>query len=263
MKRVSLQETEGHTLRTVDRACAVLCAFSTSKPHLGLRELSERVGLPKATVHRLAGSLVANGLLEHRDDGDYSLGLKLSELGAVAQAELDIVHACSSAMDALAQATRETVLLAAADWAALELTIVAARVSPQTLSVVPVTGHHQSMLPGAPGKALLLGLLSEEADTLLERLPLADLDTETHTSHSQIAEDIAHARSVGYAVAEDEYLDGVSGVAVPVMFDGGRPRASIGVTGPTARITGRLEEMGQLALELTETLRPARAPVAA
>ena len=43
------------------------------------------MGLPKATVHRLAGSLVASGTLEHRDDGRYSLGLKLSELGALAR----------------------------------------------------------------------------------------------------------------------------------------------------------------------------------
>jgi DNA-binding IclR family transcriptional regulator len=230
---------------------------------LSLRELSERVGLPKATVHRLAGSLVANGFLEHREDGRYALGLKLSELGAVARAELDIVHVCSPAMDALAEATRETVLLAVADWAALELTIVAARVSPQTLSVVPETGHRQPMPPGAPGKALLLGLTPAEADRLLKRLPLPALTTKTHTDRSRLVEEIAHARSVGYAVAEDEYLDGVSGVAVPVMFEGGRPHAAIGVTGPSARITEQLEEIGRLALELTATLRPAGAQVAA
>jgi DNA-binding IclR family transcriptional regulator len=56
-------------VRTVERACAVLSAFSVAEPSLSLRELAARVGLPKATVHRLAGSLVASGTLEHRDDG--------------------------------------------------------------------------------------------------------------------------------------------------------------------------------------------------
>jgi DNA-binding IclR family transcriptional regulator len=263
VKRVSLQETDAHTTRTVDRACAVLCAFSATEPRLSLRELSERVALPKATVHRLAGSLVASGFLVHRDDGRYSLGLKLSELGAVARAELDIVEACSAAMDALAEATRETILLAAADWAALELTILASRVSPQTLSVVPMTGQHMTMPPGAPGKALLLGLPPAEADGLVNELPLPALTSKTHTDRERLAKEIAEARSVGYAVAEDEYLDGVSGVAVPVLFENGRPRAAIGVTGPSARMTDRLDQVGQLALELTVSLRPSGALVAA
>jgi DNA-binding IclR family transcriptional regulator len=263
VKRVSLQETDSHTTRTVNRACAVLCAFSVEDPRLSLRELSERVGLPKATVHRLAGSLVANGFLEHRDDGRYSLGLKLSELGAAAPAELDIVHVCSPAMDALAEATRETVMLAAADWTTLELTILATRVSPQTLSVVPLTGQHVAIPPGAPGKALLLGLPPAEADRLLKQLPLPALTSKTHTNRTQLAEEIAQARSVGYAVAEDEYLDGVSGVAVPVMFQSGRPHAAIGVAGPSARMADRLEHIGELALELTATLRPAGTAVAA
>lgn len=241
----------------------MLCAFSGEDARLSLRELSERAGLPKATVHRLAGSLVANGFLEHRDDGLYSLGLKLIELGAIASAELDIVHACSPPMDALAEATRETVLLAAADWVALELTIVATRVSAQTLSVVPTTGRRQTIPPGAPGKALLLGLPSAEADSLLEQLPLPALTNKTSTDRALFAEQIAKARSVGYAVAEDEHLDGVSGVAVPVLFEAGRPRAAIGVVGPSARITDRLEHIGRLALELTAMLRPAGEGVAA
>jgi IclR family transcriptional regulator, acetate operon repressor len=263
VKRVSRQETGAHGTRTVERACAVLCAFSATEPRLSLRELADRADLPKATAHRLAGSLVASGFLEHRDDGRYVLGLKLSELGAVARAELDIVHACSPAMDALAEATRETVLLAAADWEACELTIVATRVSPHTLSVAPMTGQRQTIPTGAPGKALLLGLPAAEADSLVKRLPSPALTPKTDIDLDQLASEIADARSVGYATAEDEYLDGVSGVAIPALFEAGWPRAAIGVVGPSARIADRLEQIGRLALELTATLRPASAEVAA
>ena len=263
MKRVSPEETGGHATRTVERACGVLSAFSEAEPRLSLRELATRVGLPKATVHRLAGSLTANGFLEHREDGTYSLGPKLSELGALARSDLDIVHACSAAMDALAEATSETVLLAAADWETLEITIVATRISPQTLAVVPMTGLRQTIPPGAPSKALLLGLPAAEADKLLMRLPLPALTSKTHTDRAQVAKEIGRARAVGFAVAEDEYLDGVSGVAVPVVFEGGRPQAAIGVVGPSARMAGQLERMGELALELTAALRPAGKKVAA
>jgi DNA-binding IclR family transcriptional regulator len=237
----------------------VLSAFSPAEPQLSLGELAAKVELPKATVHRLARSLVATGFLEHRVDGRYALSLKLSELGALVRSDLDVVSVCSTAVDALAAATRETVLLGAADWDTLELTVVGARVSPQQLSVVPMTGQRLTIPPGCMGKALLLGLSAAEVDSVLQRLPLPALTRKTHTDRVQFASEIARARVLGFAVAEGEYLDGVSGVAVPVMFEADRPRAAIGVVGPSSRIGGQLQRIGELALELTRALRPAQA----
>lgn len=234
----------------------MLSAFSSAEPRLSLRELAERVGLPKATVHRLAGSLVATGFMEHRDDGRYSLGLKLSELGALVRADLDAVTMCSPVLDALVAATHETVLLGAVDWDALELTVVGARVSPQTLSVIPRTGRRLTIPPGCLGRALLLGLPPAEAESVLARLALPALTSKTQTDRARLAREIALARPLGFVVAHEEYLDGVSGVAVPVMFDGERPRAAIGVVGPSSRMDGQLERIGRLTLELTVGLRP-------
>jgi DNA-binding IclR family transcriptional regulator len=260
VKRVSPIETGAHTTRTVERACSVLSAFSAEEPRLSLGDLATRVGLPKATVHRLAGSLVAMGFMEHGEDGGYSLGLKVSELGAVARANLDLVTACSSALDALAADTEETVLLAAADWEALDLTIVDARVSPQTLLVVPFPGERMPMPPGALCKALLLGLPAGQAERVLDRLALPSLTDQSQTDRGELSAEIEAARSLGYAVGLDEYVDGASGVAVPVLFDRGWPRAAIAVVGPTSRIAEETERIGRRALELTAALRPPGIP---
>jgi DNA-binding IclR family transcriptional regulator len=242
----------------------VLSAFSLSGRRLSLRDLAARVGLPKATVHRLAGSLVATGFLEHGDDGCYSLGLKMSELGALARSDLDVVSVCSPVLDALAAATQETVLLGAADWDTLELTVVGARVSPQQLAVHPMTGQRVTIPPGCLGKALLLGLPEAEAEGVLARLPLPALTPKTHTDRGQLADDIARSREVGFAIAEEEYLEGVSGIGVPVVFEAGWPHAAIGVVGPSSRIGSQLDRIGRLAFELTAALRPTqtRAPQA-
>ena len=259
MKRVSPVETGAHTTRAVERACAVLSAFSPARPRLTLSELATQTGLPKATVHRLAGELVANGFLEHRDDGRYSLGLRLSELGAVARAEFDVVQACEPAMEALAEATHETVILCAVDWNTLELTILRTRVSHHALSVVLDTGQRQPLAPGAPVKAVLAAIPPSEAERVLDRLPLPAGTSKIPTDRARLERDIESARASGFAIAEDEYLEGVSGVAVPVLFEEGRPRATIGVAGPTSRMAGEFERIGGLALELTATLRPALA----
>jgi DNA-binding IclR family transcriptional regulator len=90
---------------------------------------------------------------------------------------------------------------------------------------------------------------------VLDRLPLPALTDKTHTDRAQLASEIAGARAVAFALAEEEYLDGVSGVAVPVMFEAGRGRRSAWV-GPSSRVGSQLERIGRLARESTTALRP-------
>ena len=68
---------------TVARIAALLTAFRPGDDALGISELARRTGLPKSSVHRLTGGLLAHGLLE-RDSAGVRLGLKLFEIGQLA-----------------------------------------------------------------------------------------------------------------------------------------------------------------------------------
>ena len=59
---------------------SILDAFSAGPTHLGLTDLSERSGVPKASVYRVAQELVHWGLLRRVGDG-YQLGMRMFELG--------------------------------------------------------------------------------------------------------------------------------------------------------------------------------------
>jgi DNA-binding IclR family transcriptional regulator len=262
VERIPTRETEGHTTtRTVERACAVLSAFSAAEPRLSLGELAQRSGLPKATAHRLASSLVCTGFMTHADDGSYALGPQLSELGSVVRDSHDVVATCTPATESLAAATNESVMLAAAHWDELELTVVGVRNSPQRLALKPVAGERMTMPPGALTKALLLAIPQDEAEAVIARLPWPALTSKTITDRAELAEDVARSRERGYATAEEEFVDGVSGVAVPAMFHAGRPLAAIGVAGPSFRVATQFELIGRLALEHTSSLRPVGATV--
>src|SRR5438270_13341466 len=113
--------------RSVQRACRLLSAFTIEQPLLTLAELARAAKLPKPTAHRLAAALKACGFLTQTEDGRYGLGVKLLELGAVLRESLDVVQLCSPAMDAVAAATGETVLLVTADWERREVLLVARR----------------------------------------------------------------------------------------------------------------------------------------
>lgn len=242
--------------RTIERACAVMSSFSLEEPRLALAALAEHVALPKPTVHRIASSLVAAGFMSQFEDGRYGLGPALLELGGLVRHQLDVVSACASAVDAIGEATGETVLLGVADWQALEMVIVACRATTHPLGVSSPLGRRSDMPPGALGKALLLGLEPADAEAVIGRMSLTQSTAKTHTDRAEFAREVAAARAVGYAIAVDEYLDDVSGVAVPVMSDAGRPVATLGVVGPSSRMHGNLERFGLLARELTAHLRP-------
>ncbi len=256
VRSVSADETHA-TGRSVERVCGVLTAFTAAAPQLSLGELADRTGLPKPTVHRLAGSLVATGFLRHEPGGRYALGLMLSELGAVVRAELDLAELCRPALDALAARSGETVMLAVPDWEALELTVVGSRVSDQMLSLRPLVGRHFAISAGALGKALLLGLTPAELESALQRATLPAWTEHSRVDREALLDELSQRREHGFTVAHGEFADGVSGVAVPLLFEQGRPRATIGVAGPSFRLDDRFDALGAMLLELTADLRPA------
>lgn len=254
---VELTRSSPVSNRSVERACRLLAAFTLEQPWLGLADLARRASLPKATAHRLAATLRGCGLLVQGPDGRYGLGVRLLELGAVVRENLDVLKLCRSAIDALAAATGETVLLVTVDWEALELLLVVRRDSPHALAVGSPVGRRQPIPPGgAMGKAVLSGLSEADAQEVVKELTLIATTPKTPIERRLLLRHVAQAREIGYAVEEDEYIDGASGVAVPVVFEGGRPLAALGVVGPTSRLAGQAASLGARLLQETAALRP-------
>ncbi|CDX21570.1 Transcriptional regulator, IclR family [Mesorhizobium sp. ORS 3359] len=69
----------------LDRAIAILDAFTPADRSLGLAEIAARTGLYKSTILRLANSLIRGQLLERLDDGRYRIGPAAFRLGALYQ----------------------------------------------------------------------------------------------------------------------------------------------------------------------------------
>lgn len=263
MDRISSLETIGSagstsmSNRSVERAAQILAAFTLQTPWLTLAELSRRAGLAKATTHRLAVALRGSGLLTQASDGRYGLGVRVLELGAIVRENLDAVQLCRPAIEAVAEASSETVLLSIVDWSSRESMLVARRDSPHPLAVGSPIGLRQSIPPGgALGKAFLSGLPPAEVEEVVNELALVPTTPKTPIERRLLLRHVERARRNGYASEQDEYIEGVSGVAVPVLFDGDRPLAALGVVGPTSRLAGKVESLGELLLGETESLRP-------
>jgi len=245
----------GEPVRAVERACRVMNAFSLETPRLTLVELARRASLPKPTAYRIASTLVTAGFMTQGEDGRYGLGPRMMELGAVVGQNLDVVRTCSPAVDAIADATGESVILAEPDWEAGEIMIVVRHDSAHPLSVLSPVGRRSPIPPGALGKALLSALPEDTRRSMLSRLRLKKLTPRTHTSKKVLLAELAEANERGFALEQDEFVEGVSAVAVPVLFDGTRPLATIGIVGPSSRLSeSELTKLGSILRELTRSL---------
>src|SRR4051794_31878384 len=103
-------------LSSVASAIALLKSFSEEEPELGVTGLARRLGVAKSTVHRLAATLVAEGMLEQNPENDkYRLGITLFGLGALVRRRMNLSSEARQELFALREATLETVQLAILD----------------------------------------------------------------------------------------------------------------------------------------------------
>ncbi len=93
----------------LDRAIAVLNAFTPDDRSLGLSDIAARTGLYKSTILRLVGSLLRAQLMERLPDGRYRIGPAAFRLGALYQRSLAAADILLPIMRDLSERTLESV----------------------------------------------------------------------------------------------------------------------------------------------------------
>ncbi len=107
--RAERENAEAKTVRAVDRALSILKCFSSEKNQLSLGEISERVSLPKSTVHRIITSLERENFLEQdKPGGDYRLSHEIIRLSAVALETNSLGKIARPEMQWLSDQTQQT-----------------------------------------------------------------------------------------------------------------------------------------------------------
>ena len=246
-------ERERETLRGVDRALAVLLAFSRETPAWGVTELSERLGLTKSAIHRILRSLMAHGMVtQDRETRVYTLGYRVLALAAGVSGEASLRQVCLPHMNWLRDTTSETI----------SLYVVAGDVrmcleeleSPQPLRMAAGVGRCFPLDAGAASKALLV---DGPGQSDLWRRATGRLSAERR---AQLESDIADLRATGYTLTRGETVAGSASIAAPIRASGrGEALAALSIAGPASRFGDAqvaryapllLEATGRIAREL-------------
>lgn len=105
----SANEMPADGVAALDRAIAILEAFTTSDRSLSLAEIARRTKLYKSTILRLMGSLIRGQLVERLDNGQYRIGPAAFRLGVLYQRSIATQDVLLPIMREVADATWESV----------------------------------------------------------------------------------------------------------------------------------------------------------
>jgi DNA-binding IclR family transcriptional regulator len=238
-------------VRAVERAFDILTAFSDAHPRLALHELAEATCLPKASVHRIATSMIDYGFLRQTDDGTYMLGMRVVELARFAANSSTLLQIGKPVAAEIARLTGETVLTAEVDWRDRTVLVVDRIDAEHSLTVLSPIGRRSHMSCGCIAKAALSAWPAETANRIINQLNLVARTPNSITDRAKLADEVQLSRARGYSTEQHEFSLGVVGIGVPVL-EAGWPIGVIAVVAPSVRCNSR--QMNQISAQMLEVL---------
>jgi IclR family acetate operon transcriptional repressor len=220
---------------TVDLSLRLLERLAASREPLGVSDLARQFATSKTKVHRHLQTLARHAFVQQDSlTRRYAAGIKLFLLGERLRERFDIVSAARDDMARLRDETGQAVTLSTlADdqVVVLELfhghAIVEFGTRPGTVLDLHASAHGKVALAfGPPG--------------LFERCvakPLKAWTPQTIVSRPALERAVAEVRKRGWAIAPNQVLTGVNGLAAPICDHRGGYAGAIAIAGSVQHVT--------------------------
>jgi DNA-binding IclR family transcriptional regulator len=245
----------------LEKALALVERLAEHPGGLSISALAAAVDQPASGVHRTLQELARLGYVrQHQSGADYGLTIKLPAMGLAFLGRAGITDVAQPVLDALAAECRELVRLSVIDGEDL-VWVAVAQGATSGLRYDP--GQEQGVVvhlaSSAGGRAWLSTLGNEDALLRVGAQGLmrwSDRQAKEQGRNAPLSlplllEQLAEARSRGYATAVDSYIAGMAAMAVPVRSPPGGPvLGCLSIAGPAVRMT--TERMDALAPRLRQ-----------
>ncbi len=240
------------------RALTLLERLSESAEGVNLTDLSQQLGMPPATVHRLLSTFEELNFVEQdAEAGLWFVGLKSFTVGNAFLNRRDFVASARPFMQRLVERCGETVNLGVID--AGEVVFISQVESKEMMRMIVSLGSRSPIHASGVGKAMLASLGEQDVTRLLQLRGLARYTDQTIDNPADLRIALDQVRQLGFALDDEEHAIGLRCVAASIFDENGVALAAISLSGPKARIIdSRLAELGsavcQSAAEITEAL---------
>jgi IclR family KDG regulon transcriptional repressor len=231
-------------MKSINKTLDVLEVFLTVKENkLRLLEIARLAGLNKSTVNRIVHDLTKRNYLQQSvKRGKYSLGPQLAKFIQRMDKRMQFGSVSRTYLIRLGNAVRECVLLTFLDG---EEAIISEVIdSAHVLRVSPLIGMTIPLYCTAQGKAILSYLEEPELEKYLRNVTLRKFTENTITNAAKLRTHLIKVARENVAYDDEEQYLGLRNVAVAIKDANNEVRASVGILGPSVRLT--MEKMKEM-----------------
>lgn len=238
-------------VRTLSRGLAALEAVGAAEGGLGVTETAAAIGVDKGTASRLLSTLRQLGYARQRADRRFELGSKVGWLARrYGSADAQLVRAAQPELEALRDASQETVHLALVEGATV--VYLAQEVPDRSVRVHWAVGTQLPMYRTAMGRAVAGALDGPARERLLVELRREAQRAGDEEWVAELESDVDAAAARGWAAIDRQ--DEVTRVAAAIHDDSGEPFAAVALSGPTYRMEPQLDEASQLVVAAADAI---------
>lgn len=210
------------------RGAAILDFIAKSAQPVSAQHISDALGLPKSSVHNLCSTLTMLDMLTRRSDQTYVVGPHIMLWARAFTQRADVTAEFSQVLDDMPPLPPAAVTLMLPEGS--DVMVIAAR----NASAVPRAGLRiGTRLPvafSAAGKAFLSHLSDREVEDSFETgLPPARTRQSVQSTDRLIAQ-LRRCRVQGYALSDQEALEGHTSIATTVLDHNNQPIAAASLT---------------------------------
>lgn len=228
--------TEDTRIPTSMRALLILEILAKSDQPLTPTQINSELGLPKQTVHRLCSRLELDGFI-FRDH----TGKRFRHARRMREMASGILHGAyeqnlrHQILENLAHHVGETVNLVVATDKGM---VYQDRVDTDwPLRIQLPIGSHVPFHCTASGKVFLASLTPQAGRKFVKNLELKGYTKNTFTSEEQLLENIRITRKSGFSVDQEEFMEGMVAIAVPIRRENGPFFGALALHGPRQRLS--------------------------
>jgi IclR family pca regulon transcriptional regulator len=218
------------TSQSLQRGLAILSAFDSDRPQIGVSELSRELQLSRSTTHRYIATLAQLGYLQQDSESKrYRLGPKVLDLGFSAINSMDVREISAPHLRRLSDETGHTVNLAILDGVDV-VYIERCRTARPGQREIDLNLHVGARLPAyctALGKAILAFVPEERRDELIARIDFQPRGPNTLTDADAFRAELDRIRAKGIAVNDEELAYGLRSIAAPIRSHSGDVLAAL------------------------------------
>jgi DNA-binding IclR family transcriptional regulator len=212
--------------QSLARGLGILALLAQEEGELGIRDLGRRMGISSSIVHRLVRTLCEMGFVEQNVSTQrYRIGFKAFDVGNSYLRFHSLETIAARELSALANEHQLNAFLGIIQ--GNDVVYLMTMQSSSIITIRSAPGTRAPLHSTAIAKAILIDWPDDAILELLGREPLAAVTSHTKTKPMEILKDIHEARRRGYAVSDEEYVEGVLTIGAPIRDRSGLAIAAI------------------------------------